>query len=945
MKTLNNILFNFTHYKAAHKNLRSLKFLLVIAISVGAMATVSAQVTWDSQPSDCDNNRKRSIGVTVKNNTNAPGNYYMEVYSSSGNAGTFIHGSHKVYININETKPIVLNGIPMGNFIVIIKNNGSFVALERFDFKFCPKVEDIIIWADEASECDENERRLVAVDVINKSNEAHQYKITVYDGEQFKHGGGQKTIQPNGSKTIELGGMPKLGYYQVRLEKDGIVSSTKNYRFRACGTEQPAEVEWAMYPGNCDQNNKRDIDVEVHNNSTQQKSFKIKIFKQDNTIVHGGLDIAITARSKKTLNLGGIPPGYFRVQVISNDRVVGSNNYIFENCDVSTSNIGNLKQVKNFEPFFTKMENTFTINIAEYFKSTQCSNIAYAFKKLSPGINYQLSGSILSVVSTPSFLGKSLLEITAQCGNKQIVETITIHTQAPNSLLENCNTQIVNVGVLNFSPVMTQPEYGNKFIHEVYEPWNDPVTLSEAYIDAITKASGNYIYFNLTDWSYFNEFPIQNDGSQFNPYTYDAHLKKEGDRNVTTRIDYPKILQEYGMVEKINEKQVDEVWFWGGAFFGEWEASMAGPRAYFVNGGVYPEVESERPFVFLGFNYQREVTQMMHSNGHRAENHIKRAYNNTWNLYNPVTNWDKFTANISESDVEVYGVGSVHFPANGAPGDNGWGYDYNNDRKVKSNALDFANYPNLTGATTEINKDTWGGNHEGYMKWWFNLLPKADGINADGRMNNWWKYIYDYSSYNKSGSSINTKFQTQFYPDWQQFTEGTGRVLLFDLDDYYIDTDVALPQIRLTVHREGINVYKVGTKVYAYIPPKSAGFYNCLIKLCDGDHTYRKYVNIYVNKAGYKIKNPATIMESNNYPNPFNTQTTITYTLPQSSKVSIKIYNSAGEQIEVLTNSVMQQAGLHQVNFDGTNYPSGIYYYGIQSDQHFDMQKMVLIND
>jgi len=132
--------------------------------------------------------------------------------------------------------------------------------------------------------------------------------------------------------------------------------------------------------------------------------------------------------------------------------------------------------------------------------------------------------------------------------------------------------------------------------------------------------------------------------------------------------------------------------------------------------------------------------------------------------------------------------------------------------------------------------------------------------------------------------------------------------------------------------------------VYAYIPANSVGSYACIITLCDGDYSYTKYVRLYINEANNRLSQ-ANTFETSNHPNPFNTQTTISYTLPKSSKVSVKIYNSLGEQIEVLTDNAIQQQGTHHVNFDGTKYPSGIYYYGIEYDDHYNMHKMILMND
>jgi len=745
----------------------------------------------------------------------------------------------------------------------------------------------------------------------------------VYNGSQFIHAGTNQSIAAGGVKKLTLSGIP-AGNYSIRLEVAGTSVSNKTYNFQSCETTvQTDDIVWDAAPSVCDQNNKRSIGVNVTNNGSQTKSYKIAVYN-GNTFIHSSSNQSITASNSKKLTLSGIPAGNYSVRLEVAGTSVSNKTFNFQSCTNS---------VTTLQPFFTDMGSSFVINLSDYFTGV-CS---YQLKKLSPGITYNLSGNTISITPTTSFLGKSNLEVIANCGAEQIVEIITIHTQMPSTLVNNCNTKIVNIGSVNFDPVM--PQYGNQLCHQAFS-WADPMVLTESYIAAMSEASGNYIYFNLVEWVYANEFPVQNDGTQFTPASYDAHLKLPTGRDVTTRIDYPKVLQQYGMTSMVKQKQVDEVWIWGGAFFGEWEASMAGPGAFFINGGVYPTVDSDRPFAFLGFNYERALAEMMHSNGHRAENHMKRSYNNKWNMRNPTTNWDKFTSNKALSTgIDVYGVGDIHFAANGRDD-----YDFVNAEFVTSNALDYANYPNFTGTNTQVNSNNWGSTHEGYMKFWFNLLPKATGINADGRMNNWWKYIYDFSSYNSSGASINTEFQLTGSIPNKTLSVNFGEVLLFDLEDYISDNDVAVPQIRVSTLNNGVNLHQEGTKIYANSVNGFTGLVSCRIYVCDGQYVGNYIFTITVGNGGNKL-NSTDQLEAINYPNPFNGTTTIEYTLLQKSKVSIKIYNSLGKQIEVLTNNTAQQKGIHQVSFDGTKYPSGIYYYGIQNNDQFSMYKMTLIKE
>ena len=79
-----------------------------------------------------------------------------------------------------------------------------------------------------------------------------------------------------------------------------------------------------------------------------------------------------------------------------------------------------------------------------------------------------------------------------------------------------------------------------------------------------------------------------------------------------------------------------------------------------------------------------------------------------------------------------------------------------------------------------------------------------------------------------------------------------------------------------------------------------------------------------------------------NYPNPFNPSTKINYSLSQSEKVSIEIYNTIGQNIQTLVNKQMP-AGHHEVEFNAKNLPSGIYLYSIRAGDFYDVKKMILL--
>ncbi len=79
-----------------------------------------------------------------------------------------------------------------------------------------------------------------------------------------------------------------------------------------------------------------------------------------------------------------------------------------------------------------------------------------------------------------------------------------------------------------------------------------------------------------------------------------------------------------------------------------------------------------------------------------------------------------------------------------------------------------------------------------------------------------------------------------------------------------------------------------------------------------------------------------------NYPNPFNPSTSIRFSIPEQTNVSLKIFNSIGQEVASLVNGVLT-AGNHEVNFNASKLSSGVYFYRIDTPAFTSTKKMILI--
>jgi len=314
----------------------------------------------------------------------------------------------------------------------------------------------------------------------------------------------------------------------------------------------------------------------------------------------------------------------------------------------------------------------------------------------------------------------------------------------------------VKVALVIQDPVVLQT---TNRIHEEFG-WRDPRALANRLVYHFREASDSVVEFQFVQTIDASMLFTRLYGSFMTVSRYYELLKEPGWKTLRAAsdsgrlwFDYRAFVKYYHFDEKRNNGEIDEVWVFAGPYIGMYESQLMGPNAFWWNSPPIKDGTALKKLLsVMGLNYERGVDQAFHSFGHRFESAITQAYfiaqGRTWNpkSLNP-TPWDLFTR-IDKDMPDQAHVGNIHFPPNGVRD-----YDYGNTRFVKSYAENWIRYPYLFDFSSQVNVSTWyyrsgeplaeGLDHLGYLRWWYNHLPKFVGV-TDGVLNNWWHYAVDF---------------------------------------------------------------------------------------------------------------------------------------------------------------------------------------------------------
>jgi hypothetical protein len=206
-----------------------------------------------------------------------------------------------------------------------------------------------------------------------------------------------------------------------------------------------------------------------------------------------------------------------------------------------------------------------------------------------------------------------------------------------------------------------------------------------------------------------------------------------------------------------------------------------------------------------------------------------------------------------------------------------------------------------------------------------------------------WSYYEDGTVY-RPKILINNRGEKDFknYQVWKYKTGWSNWVLIADnlYDNYYIDYtewinnedggELIIPNCFYKTKSKDLND---NLSVYSEQLEYIVGDNGCLF--CgDGDHIKNNLITNNNIPSKYSV---------NNYPNPFNPVTKIKYELPKDGRVNLVIYDMLGRVVETLVNNEFKQAGSYLIEFNGSKYASGVYFYRIQIADFSQIKRMVLI--
>jgi hypothetical protein len=178
-------------------------------------------------------------------------------------------------------------------------------------------------------------------------------------------------------------------------------------------------------------------------------------------------------------------------------------------------------------------------------------------------------------------------------------------------------------------------------------------------------------------------------------------------------------------------------------------------------------------------------------------------------------------------------------------------------------------------------------------------------------------------------------YNDELYPSGTEYIPYSNRYFVMDddqmsgiIEEYYeTETDEWFVEIEEFFTYEGTSILEVEINVVSD----------------EGSFPYLRNLFTYGQSTNTEVElSPASISLHQNYPNPFNPATIISYKLDVNSTVKLSVYDVLGRELAVLVNG-RQGAGNYEIRFDGASFPTGMYFYRLETADKALTRSMMLI--
>lgn len=309
------------------------------------------------------------------------------------------------------------------------------------------------------------------------------------------------------------------------------------------------------------------------------------------------------------------------------------------------------------------------------------------------------------------------------------------------------------VAVVQYDP--TDPAQPGHRLSAAMGWGGDVFAYSGEIADTLRAITDGQVDYEIVQQRTVDAFPAKRDGFRYDWASYQACRGDTSTCHFPDDAAYaPLLATDTGadLCAQIAAGQLDEIWVWGAGYFGFDEFAFKipddqplvapVPENYWIYDGRKKDLPAcGRTYFVMGWLPERMEGHGLHSYGHRIESALiaspvgqgrwHRCGTAEWGT----SSWTDYTC-IEKDKAGHAGCGDVHYPPN-ATAD----YEYGNPAAVTSACDDWLDYPALDGSTTSVSAATWGGDEEGYLRWWMGHLPRVAGGDAAV---NWWHHILCY---------------------------------------------------------------------------------------------------------------------------------------------------------------------------------------------------------